>query len=321
MNNESKNSIDVIIPVYNGKKFILQALDSVVHQTLSPSKIIVVDDGSTDKTHELITEFAKTSGVEIQIIKKENGGLSSARNAGIKASTADFIAFLDADDVWVNNKLEKQLEVFKSTEFGNLGLVYCKYDLINEGGEKTTGYVLPLDKKFRGYVFSKMLAANKILSSGSGVLIKKEVLENAGFFDEELKFGEDWDMWIRIAEKFEVDYVDETLVHIRRHANNMSASLLSVFEGEIEFYNKWIPKLKNKHPIPLAWSDRIIFRMIKISPKGGLVSMLKKKMRPDVYKELFTKKFASIYLYMAIFPVRMIIKTILSPRNLLKLIK
>ncbi|MFA6385998.1 MAG: glycosyltransferase family A protein [Candidatus Paceibacterota bacterium] len=324
MENSTKltQTINVVIPVYNGADFILEALESVVNQTLSPNIIIVVDDGSTDDTNKIVSEYAKNSKIQIKVIKKENGGLSSARNIGIKESSADLIAFLDADDVWVNDKLEKQIEIFNLSEFLNLGLVYCKYDLLTPSGTKDTkGYIVPLDKKIRGNVFKKMLKTNKILSSGSGVLIKRNVFDIVGIFDETLKFGEDWDMWIRIAEKFEIDYTEKILVHIRRHPNSMSHYLSNVFLGEIGFYNKWIPKLKGHQTIPLEWSDRIIFRIIKMFPKTGLIKELKSNMSKEAYGEMFTKKFKSIYVYFFIFIVRTTIKVILSPSQLLKVIK
>jgi len=104
--NNANSKIDVAIPVYNGENFILQALESVACQTLLPNKIIIIDDGSTDNTNKLISDYAKNSKLNIKIIKKENGGLSSARNTGIKESDAEFIAFLDADDLWLPDKLK-----------------------------------------------------------------------------------------------------------------------------------------------------------------------------------------------------------------------
>src|SRR3989344_2991098 len=272
---KSALAIDVVIPAYNGENFILDALKSAINQTLPPHKIIIVDDGSTDKTNEMVSEYAKTSKINIEIIKKTNGGLSSARNAGIKASNAEFVAFLDADDMWDKEKLEKQLDVFQNTEFKNLGLVYCDYDLIKTNGEKDIeSYKVPLDKKARGFVFKKILQTNKILSSSSGVLIKRNVFNIVGFFDENLRFAEDWDMWIRIAEKFEVDYRDEKLARIRRHEESMSRHIYKVFLGDINFFNKWVPKLRGQHLIPLEWSDKIIFRIIKMPRRRGMIKEL-----------------------------------------------
>ena len=201
---KSALAIDVVIPAYNGENFILDALKSAINQTLPPHKIIIVDDGSTDKTNEIVSECAKTSKINIEIIKKTNGGLSSARNAGIEASDSNFVAFLDADDTWVENKLEEQMKVYETTELKNLALVYCNYDVIDSNGIiKYENYKAPLDKKrMRGVVFKELLERNKIASSGSGVLIKKEIFDIVGLFDENLRFAEDWDMGLRIAEKF-----------------------------------------------------------------------------------------------------------------------
>lgn len=318
-----KKDIDVIIPVYNGEDFILDAINSVVNQSYKPNKIIIINDGSKDNTLLLINKYAETSKIDIKIITKENNGLSSARNTGIKESNAYFIAFLDADDLWEENKLEEQLKIFESSdEFSNLGLIYCRYSLIDINGNKyNKKYIVPLDKKMRGYVFNEVLKANKILSSGSGVLIKRTVFDTVGNFDETLKFGEDWDMWIRISEKFEIDYVDKILVNIRRHKSNMSHDLFNVFLGEIGFYNKWIPKLKGRSPVPMEWSDRIMFRILKLFPKTGLIKELKLRMSKDSYDELFTKKFLSIYLYFFIFLIRGIKKIIISPIELLRFLK
>ena len=176
-----------------------------------------------------------------------------------------------------------------------------------------------MDKKARGFVFKKILQTNKILSSGSGVLIKRNVFNIVGFFDENLRFAEDWDMWIRIAEKFEVDYRDEKLARIRRHEESMSRHIYKVFLGDINFFNKWVPKLRGQHLIPLEWSDKIIFRIIKMPRRRGMIKELRGKMLPGVYETLFEQKFFSIYIYFIFFIIRRTFKVILHPYDLLKL--
>jgi glycosyltransferase involved in cell wall biosynthesis len=314
----SKNTIDVVIPVYNGQDFIIDALESVVKQTLSPRTVIVVDDGSTDDTHKIVSEYALSSKVEIKIIKKINGGLSSARNAGIKESTSDFIAFLDADDVWIGNKLEEQIDIYKTTKFKNLALIYCNYDVIDSHGViQYTNYKAPLDnKRMRGMVFQKLLKRNRIASSGSGVLIKRDIFEDVGLFDEKLKFGEDWDMWLRIARKYDVDFSSKTLVHIRKHEYNMTAQPSKVFENELGFYNKWVSMLHG-YPIPLFWADKITFRIISGFPKNNLFIVLKNKISKDNYRKLFRQTCGSFYLYLPLFFIRQIFNLFFS-RDYLK---
>jgi glycosyltransferase involved in cell wall biosynthesis len=313
-----KGNIDVIIPVYNGAEFILDALNSVARQTLSPNKIIVVDDGSTDNTNELVSHFAQNSKIEVQIIKKENGGLSSARNAGIKTSRALFVAFLDADDVWIENKLEEQVRVYANSNFDHLGLVYCDYDVIDISGNiKFKNYKSPLDKKrMRGMVFDRLLERNKITSSGSGVLIKREVFNTTGLFDEKLKFGEDWDMWLRISQKYEVDFSEKILVHIRKHENNMTARQTKVFGNELYFYNKWTDLIKGKKNTPLFWADKITFRIVTHLSNKNFRDNLKNSISEDNQKVIFRYSLGSVYLYIPIFLVRQVFNLIFSSHYL-----
>ncbi len=318
MKNTDHKDINVVIPVYNGARFIVDALDSVVHQTLAPERIIVIDDGSTDNTHELVSKYKETSPVEITLIKKQNGGLSSARNAGIKESTSEFIAFLDADDTWVKEKLEEQIYIYDKTEFKNLALVYCDYDVIDSSGKvKYKNYKAPLDqKRMRGSVFKKLIERNQIASSGSGVLIKREIFDTVGLFDETLPWGEDWDMWLRIAQKFEVDFTPKTLVHIRKNEHNMTANPTKVFEGEVQFYNKWIPLVDKKYPIPLFWADKITFRILLNITKKNFLVLLKNKLSVENYKKLFRKSFGSLYLYIPLFFIRQIFNILFYPKYL-----
>ncbi len=317
-NNSINKKIDVVIPVYNGEKFILDAITSVVNQTRSPNKIIVVDDGSTDNTNKIISDYAKNSKIEIKIVTKENGGLSSARNAGIKESDADFIAFLDADDIWLNNKLEEQMCVYETTKFKNLALVYCNYNVINSDGIiQYTNYKAPINKKrMRGMVFKELLERNKITSSGSGVLIKRKIFDTIGLFDEKLKFGEDWDMWLRIAEKFEIDFAENILVHIRKNEHNMTSDRTQSFKGELNFYKKWISYIETRYPIPLFWSDKIVYGVLSRFPKNDFFIILKEVLPKDKYKKIFRRTLGSFLFYIPLFLIRRSIAALLHPKEI-----
>lgn len=321
--NESKNpTIDAIIPVYNGQDFILKALKSVANQTCPPHEIIVINDGSTDATESIVTAFASASSIPVRLITKENGGLSSARNAGIAVSKSSYIAFLDADDIWAPTKLELQFNVFAKNVQKNIGLVYCKYDVIKKDGSYDPhATIVPLDTKVRRDAFTSLLVANKVLSSGSGVLIKREVFQSVGNFDETLRFGEDWDMWLRIAQEYALDYTNHILVHIRRHDNNMTSTEAVVFKGELAFYNKWVPLIQNKYPIPLFWKDKIAGRIIRRFPKTDFLHFPKKLLKSDVYTALFKNKI-SLPLHIVFFFFRKILSIIKSQtKRILKLHK
>lgn len=270
---QNKSLIDVVIPVYNEQDFIITAITSIEKQTYPPNKIIIVDDGSTDNTANLIQNHH--SNIPIKYIKKENGGLSSARNRGIQQSNNKYIAFLDADDEWYPSKLENQLSKFNEVSYANLGIVYCQYDIINESGHFTNDYfILHADHLLRGSIFNKLLPANKITGSGSGVLIKRECFTRSGLFDENLQACEDWDMWLRIAQHYEFDYVDKILVKIRRHKDNMQNDQKRMFRGVLIFYNKWAPALPENIIIPKNWVKTITGNICQRLPKLDFVQML-----------------------------------------------
>ena len=232
-------SIDVVIPVYNGERFIIQALTSVASQTCRPNRIIVVDDGSTDNTENLVRCF--NSEITIDYIRKHNGGLSSARNAGIAHSCSSYVAFLDADDQWYPDKLQEQLKIFRNSKMNNLGIVYCEYCIIdNNGNFSDDFFVFRSDPSARGNVFDSLLTANKISGSGSGVLVKRECFDRVGFFDEKLAACEDWDMWLRLAEYYDFDFVPKNLVKIRRHQGNLQNNKFKMFVNHLCFYDKWL---------------------------------------------------------------------------------
>lgn len=241
MNLASTNQglVDVVIPAYNAAHYIEETLLSVAMQGQALAKVIVVNDGSSDSTLEIVSRFAASHPtIAIQIINQENAGLSAARNAGIKAATAPYIAFLDADDLWLQEKLNMQLAVFNQSKDEKLGLVYCAYGVISETSARLPTVVL-IRPKLRGNVARKLLLGNFISGSGSAVVIKKSVFTLVGLFDEKLRAGEDWDMWLRISKHFHVDYCPEELVLIRLHDANMQKDTLRMLSADLMILNKF----------------------------------------------------------------------------------
>ncbi len=287
----------MVIPVYNGQRFILQALSSVAAQTLPPKKIIVVDDGSTDRTPEVVGNFKCI--VPIDYVRKANGGLSSARNAGIARCTSEYIAFLDADDAWYPEKLAEQAKVFKNSAMQNLGIVYSRYAIIDENGYLTDKYfVLEPDPSIRGNVFSMLLTANKITGSGSGVLVKRECFQTVGDFDETLTACEDWDMWLRLAERYEFDYSSEILVKIRRHDTNMQRDKMHMLSNHLRFWEKWIPRLGAESECFVKWRMYIVNAVIADIPRIGVVSEVRRKLSEANRRKLFRKTFGSVWMHL-----------------------
>lgn len=231
--------IDVVIPAFNAKAYLTETLQSVAQQGDVLAQIIVVNDGSTDHTAACVHQFAAAHPqMNIVLVEQANLGLSAARNTGIRKSTAPYIAFLDADDLWQAHKLDTQLQLFLSSIDPKLGVVYTGYSLISESSaplSANTGLVAP---KVRGDVYQALLRGNFISGSGSSVLIKREVLDAVGGFDEKLHASEDWDMWLRIARQFHFDFVDKPLVAIRVHAKNMQKDRLRMLSAELMLLNK-----------------------------------------------------------------------------------
>jgi len=230
-------NVDVVIPAYNAMDFIEQTLQSVAQQTLRPGSVIVVDDGSTDGTANLVTQFAASSGLAVRLIRQPNAGLSAARNAGLRASTAEFVALLDADDVWLPSKLALQMEAFARAP-QTVGVIFCGFALIDDRGAPLPDDGFVFDEGIRGDVSRKLRRANLVAGSGSAVVIRRSVLEQSGYFDTALPAAEDWDMWIRMAQVCEYDYVRDVLLLIRRHSTSMQRHPVHMLRGKMLFADK-----------------------------------------------------------------------------------
>jgi len=218
--------ISVIMPAYNAAKYISEAIESVLAQTYPVHEIIVVDDGSTDSTAEIVKKYMGTQGhqdtrthVDIKYIYQMNKGPGAARNTGIKAATGEYIAFLDSDDVWMKEKIEKQMKLFKNSDYA---LIYCD---MSHSVDRALIYKSYLkEKKYKyvssGNIYSNLLKENFIFTPT--VIVKKEILKKIGYFDESYKICEDYKMWLNIARKYHVGYLDEVLVERRRFGTNIT---------------------------------------------------------------------------------------------------
>ena len=203
--------ISVVIPTYNRKHTLPRALDSVLAQSYKPFEIIVIDDGSSDGTFDLI----KSKYPSIKLLESHKPskslkgyspkGVSIARNVGIKKSKGDWISLLDSDDEWVPDKLIKQVQLLKKNE----GSVFCHTNEIwIRNGSRVNQH--KKHQKYGGYIFKECLDICRI--SPSSVLIHKSIFEDIGLFDESLKVCEDYDLWLRITSIHPVLFLDELLI-------------------------------------------------------------------------------------------------------------
>jgi glycosyltransferase involved in cell wall biosynthesis len=208
-------AVDVVIPVRNGAHFLKACLDGVMAQTRAPRAVIVVDDGSTDTTPQILAEYG-ARWPRLSVIRSDPMGVSHARNLGIRAGAAPYVAFLDSDDVWAPEKLERQMATLLPAA-PRLGIVYCAYRCIDVNGQVLEDHQI-IEPRLRGKVFCDLLmGGNTISGSTSAVVARRDLLERVGGFDERFFFGEDWDLWLRLAKITEIDFVPEALVSIRLH--------------------------------------------------------------------------------------------------------
>ena len=206
--------VSVIIPTYNRSSLVLEAVDSVLKQTFRDFELIVVDDGSSDGTAEALNLYKDRFVYRLQ----DNRGVSAARNQGIRMARGQWIAFLDSDDLWLPEKLETQIHFFSQ----NPEALICQTEEIwIRNGRRLN----PLKKhqKFSGDIFGPSLRL--CLVSPSAVMIKKDLFERVGYFDEALTACEDYDLWLRISAQFPIFLIDQPLVVKRGgHPDQLSRS-------------------------------------------------------------------------------------------------
>lgn len=214
--------VSVVIPAYNAMTYLPISVESVLRQTFTDFEVLIINDGSLDH----IMEWA--SGItdqRVRLISQENQGVSAARNTGIAQAQGDYVAFLDADDLWEPTKLEKQLRCLEDNPA--VGLVYTWTALIDEFG-KPTGRVFASHAE--GDIW-KQLIENDMISTGSSTMLRRSCFETVGVFDRSLAFAEDFDMWLRIAARYPLTVVKEPLTLYRQHSNNTTKNRQKMSQG------------------------------------------------------------------------------------------
>ncbi len=239
------NKVSVIIPTYNSSKYINECIESALNQTIKPLEIIVVDDGSTDDTESILKEYIGQN--KITYIKKENGGPASARNKGVSLANGDYIAFLDADDIWTKTKLEEQL-IMAVTK--NADIVHTGRFFISENKQQKKDTIRIKDS------LSYLIKNNYIVNSS--VLIKKEIIKKYMFSELGDMFAvEDYFLWLNLKSLvYKFIHIDKPLVGYRIHKNQISQDALgntiklylNIFKngltGKISIYCKLIALYK-----------------------------------------------------------------------------
>jgi len=244
----------IVIPLYNKEKEISQTLKSILSQTFTDFEVIIVNDGSTDNSLKVVESIKDD---RIRIINKENGGVSSARNRGVLEAKGDYIAFLDADDLWDNKYLLTMNKLIN--DFNNASIFSCQFGFVNN---KHISPANGIHKK-RGYIDNYFLEANKApLIHTSSVIIKKSCFEIIGLFNTQYRRGEDVDMWCRLSENFKHVFEPTLLSYYVLYAENSACQTLVPLDYFFLEYNLFsFSKYKREYFAKRAYN--IIFELLK----------------------------------------------------------
>lgn len=225
VNYKKMSFVSVIIPTYNGSRYICETIDSVLLQTYKDYEIIVIDDGSTDQTEDTLKKY----GSKIKYLYQRNQGPSAARNFGIKNSVGKYIGFLDHDDIWLPNKLEIQVKILDENH--DLAFVCADAYCIDSFGK-----IIKLWKMHKRETFKNLYESNFVLNLTA--LVKKSCFNDIGGYDKKLFVCQDYDLWLRLAKKYKFKHLNYALAKYRKHENNISNNIELLAMDRIAIFKK-----------------------------------------------------------------------------------
>ncbi|MBK1674842.1 hypothetical protein CKO35_16420 [Ectothiorhodospira shaposhnikovii] len=257
--------VSVIIPAFNARPFIGEAIRSVEDQGFDELQIIVVDDGSTDGTGDYVAIHYPS----VHLIRKRNGGAATARNAGLVHATGDYIAFLDADDLWLPGKLKAQLAHLETHP--EIQLVCSGFERLEPNQDGTFPSLEPILEKadsipsnllnpdFSGWIYHKLLINCEVWTST--VVFRRKLMDSIGFFDESLRLGQDYDYWLRASRSTQIHFLLRPMAIYRQHSHSATAKGAPVSYGALVLTNaiqRWGYESPDGQKVPaLKVRDRI----------------------------------------------------------------
>jgi glycosyltransferase involved in cell wall biosynthesis len=245
--------VSVIVPVYNVEKYIAETISSVLAQTFTDFELIIIDDESQDRSIEICESFPDP---RIKIVHQKNRGLAGARNTGIRHAQGEYFAFLDSDDVWRSQKLEKHVQHLDANP--DLGVSFCSSEFIDDDSKPLGNYQIPKIKN----ITPELILCRNPISNGSVPVIRKEVfqdieftdnfygLEEKFYFDDRFRQSEDIECWIRIAvtTKWQIEGIPDVLTLYRVNSGGLSANMMK----QLDSWEKVIAKTRTYAPDLLA---------------------------------------------------------------------
>jgi len=292
-------TVSVVIPTRDRAAYLVEALDSVFAQTYPGYEIIVIDDGSTDDTRQILLPYIQQERIRYRY--QEPAGVSVARNRGVSLAQAGYIAFLDSDDLFLHTKLEEQMKLFEQDPA--LGFVHCSFLKFDDQGRDLG---VRDTSRFSGRIYPSMLQEWSVLMAMPCMLVRTPVIREVGGFDESMAWAEDLDLWRRIAKKYAVGVVSEPLVRVRVHASSTSYDRGKGSQG----FERYLEKAFAEDPgLSPTFKRRAQARMYtklgqNLLGEGGVQEM--KQVRQDCLKALAAWPFqlsAGLGLAASLFPL------------------
>ena len=292
MKDKFNPKVSIIIPVYNGEKYLKEAIDSALNQTYQNIEVIVVNDGSSDDTEKIASLYGK----KIRYFYKNNGGVSTALNLGIEKMTGDYFSWLSHDDMYLPNKISTQIEFLLNEKKSEI-ILYSDYQIINERGE-LIGDAIKDHKTIEEKPKYGLLRGNV---NGITLLIPKEAFNEYGEFDEELRYTQDYDMWTRMSETYKFIHLPEILARTRIHEGQDTNKVAKVIPECEKLWIGMINKITLEEKIKLEGSEYKFYRemqnFLKDLPYKEATLMVERKMLELVEnekKEIINKKVSII---------------------------
>lgn len=279
----------VVIPTYNSANFITGTLDSLGGQIFKDFEIVIINDGSKDNTQSVISKYIDCHpNLNIHLFNQDNGGIANARNRGISEARGSYIAFLDHDDIWYPNKLDKCFEVFSKHE--DIHLV-CHDELLRNNQNRTVRHLH--HGPYTSDMFRRLLFKGNYLST-SATLVRKNTLLHGGLFREYPEFStvEDYDLWIRLSKKYRFYFIREVLGEYIIHNENASSNAENNYNNLVNMLRLNFKEYDKKGPIDYLLINARIFKIYLIVVRHLLA-------RGDVNKALgyLCKSFLSLFQY------------------------
>lgn len=261
--------VSIIIPSFNAEKYISHAIETSLSQSFQDFEIIIINDGSTDATESIVKEFQVKYSDKIVYVYQKNKGLAVTRNVGLEIAKGDYIALLDADDVWLPNRLAVQVPILD--EDLSIGLVHANITRITDAGD-VIGTPLRNKKYLEGYIFEHIFLRNADIACPT-VLFRKACCTKVGNFDPNLtRLGcEDRDLWLRIAKEYKFAYVDEVLSYYRITKNSMSQNLEKMLKARLYVIDKYAPDSGSNHQL----RNRALAKVYRDLGDGALLTQNK----------------------------------------------